>query len=102
VPDRKTMVWLLAILLVVVLLSPLASQAPDGLERVAEDKGFIALAEGQEVWQAPMAEYLFPGLTHEGLATAMAGIAGVLLVFLVVVGLGKAVGRNRGRDGRCA
>jgi len=28
-----------------VLLSPLASSSPDGLERVAEDKGFIDAAE---------------------------------------------------------
>ena len=38
--------WLIAlfICLGVATISPLASSVPDGLERVAEDKGFIGLA----------------------------------------------------------
>jgi len=76
-------------ILVAAILSPFASSYPDGLERVAEDKGFIILAEGKELIKAWMPDYVFPGLNHEGAATAVAGIIGTVLVFVVLYGLGK-------------
>ena len=63
----------------VACFSPLASSSPDGLERVAEDKGFISLAR-----EAPfhiIADYVFPGIENEALATILAGIIGTLVVF---------------------
>ena len=53
----------LVVCLLVAAFSPLASSSPDGLERVAEDKGFIGLAQ-----QAPfhlIADYVFPGIENE-------------------------------------
>jgi cobalt/nickel transport protein len=76
-------------LLIAALFSPFASPYPDGLERVAEDKGFIHLAEGKELLKAWMPDYVFPGIGHEGVATAVAGIMGTILVFLILYGLGK-------------
>jgi cobalt/nickel transport system permease protein len=73
--------WLsgLAIALLVAMLSPLASGSPDGLERVAEDKGFIdtVAAPPYEV----VANYLFPGVENEAVATILAGLVGTVLVF---------------------
>ncbi len=72
------------IALVVALLSPLASGAPDGLERVSENKGFLARAEGAPY--AIIADYIFPGIANKTVATLLAGIVGVTVVFLLVMG----------------
>ena len=76
-------IWLgLAIsLLVAALLSPFASAFPDGLERVAEDYGFLQTAEGQEAINSPIPDYVMPGIQNEGLATAVAGVLGVGITF---------------------
>ena len=79
--------WLIALLacLVVACLSPLASSSPDGLERVAEDKGFISLA--QEAPFQVIADYVFPGTENEALATILAGLIGTLILFSVAYGI---------------
>lgn len=72
----------LAIALALALVSPLASGSPDGLERVAEDKGFIEKAS--EPPFKVIADYLFPGIHNEALATILAGIIGTIAIFAVV------------------
>ena len=83
----KSKWWLVALLacLAVACLSPLASSSPDGLERVAEAKGFIGL--GQEAPYHIIADYVFPGVSNEALATILAGILGTLILFGVAYGL---------------
>ncbi len=71
--------------LLVVIFSPLASSSPDGLERVAKDKGFIGLA--QESPFQLIADYVFPGIENEAVATILAGLIGTLTLFGVVYGL---------------
>jgi hypothetical protein len=71
--------------LAVASLAPLASSSPDGLERIAEDKGFIDLA-GESPFQI-IADYVFPGIENEALATILAGIIGTIILFGVVYGL---------------
>lgn len=68
---------LFIILTVVVLASFFASVNPDGLEKVAEDLGFIAKASQHT---APLPDYTTPGLQEGGLSTALSGIAGVLII----------------------
>ncbi len=75
----------LAFCLLVAGLSPLASSSPDGLERVAADKGFIGL--GVESPFQVIADYLFPGVRNEALATVLAGLVGTLFLFGMVCGL---------------
>lgn len=75
----------LALALGVTLLAPLASPHPDGLERVAEDQGFIEAARDAPYEVIP--DYLFPGISDERLATIAAGIVGVL----IVAGIGLAI-----------
>jgi cobalt/nickel transport system permease protein len=90
------LVWVigLAIALALAVASPLASTHPDGLEWVAEQRGFIDLA------QAPVFEiipdYVLPGVTNEALATILAGVVGVLLVFGVALGVAFTRRRPRG------
>jgi hypothetical protein len=71
--------------LAIASFAPLASSSPDGLERVAEDKGFIDRAQA-----APfhvIADYVFPGVENEVLATILAGIIGTLILFGLVYAL---------------
>jgi len=83
----KSKWWLigLAVCLLVACLSPLASSSPDGLERVAEDNGFIDL--GQEAPFQVIADYVFPGMENEAIATVLAGLIGTLVLFGVAYGL---------------
>jgi len=76
-------------------LSPFASKAPDGLERVAEDQGFLARAEGS--FPSPIPDYEIPGVKSEALATALAGLAGTLVTFglALLVGYGLIIRRAR-------
>ena len=73
--------------MLVVALSPLASSSPDGLERVAEDKGFIGRA--QEAPFQLIADYVFPGVENEAVATILAGLMGTFFVFGIAYGLSR-------------
>ncbi|MCG3178901.1 MAG: hypothetical protein BIFFINMI_01231 [Phycisphaerae bacterium] len=82
-----------------VFVSPLASSSPDGLERVAEDKGFAdkeASGDGEAWKSAPVPDYEMPGVKRVPLAKALAGLAGTLVTFLVGWGVARlAARRNR-------
>lgn len=90
--------WHLALLLCLLLaaLAPLASRAPDGLESVAQRKGFIGMA--RSAFSGLIPDYLFPGVDHEALATILAGLAGTLLVFALVYIVAWALRRRAGRS----
>lgn len=76
-------------LAVAIFLAPFASSQPDGLEWVGHRLGFVSGVERPLV-NAPMADYQVPALrVSEGVATALAGLAGTLAVF----GLGFALAR---------
>ena len=92
----KSKWWLVALIvcLAVACLSPLASSSPDGLERVAEDKGFINL--GQEAPFQVIADYVFPGIESEALATILAGLIGTLILFGVAYGVAWLVKSRKG------
>jgi cobalt/nickel transport system permease protein len=79
--------------LIVLLLAPLASPHPDGLERVAGDQGFIAQAQGALYSILP--DYTVPGLEDPAITTVVAGLIGVVLVFLAMWGLGALLTRRR-------
>lgn len=93
--------WHLALLfsLLLVALAPLASSAPDGLESVAQRKGFLGMA--RRTFATLIPDYLFPGVNHEALATVLAGLLGTLLVFALVYAVAWALRRRTaGRAGR--
>ena len=99
--DKKTWGFVIMALLVAVLLavfvSPFASPWPDGLEKVAEDKGFLERAEEQEpAWKhSPIPDYAVGGIENESLATALAGLIGTVLTFGVGLGLAKVISHRR-------
>lgn len=72
---------------IIILISPFASKWPDGLEKVAEDKGFIEKGEGASILPTLIPDYLFPGIKNEKIATSVAGAFGALIIFLLFYGL---------------
>ncbi len=76
-------VFLGASILIAAVLAPFASSLPDGLERVAEDAGFIDRDRGS-VLESPMADYQAPVAAGRKISTALAGVLGTFLVFAVV------------------
>lgn len=78
---------------VVILLAPLASADPDGLERVGTDHGFLASA--QDAIYSILPDYSIPGFDDPAASTILAGLIGVAIVFLVMVGLGRLLRRRR-------
>lgn len=97
-PSRRA-VLLLVLALAVGLaagVSPMASSAPDGLERVAADHGFAERATvGAPQRRSPAAGYAAPGVRDDRLATGLAGFAGTLLVGATAMALGGAARRRR-------
>lgn len=79
----------LVISLIVAVFSFAASSSPDGLERVAEDQGFIAQA------QAPLynilPDYTMPFIGDARLSGIVAVVLGTLLVFAIALGIGRTI-----------
>ena len=76
------------------VLSFYASGNPDGLERVAHDKGFSRAAGHHHTGTSPMAGYSTKGIHNGRISTGVAGVTGTLLV-LAVAGGGFWVLRRR-------
>ena len=84
--------WIIAgiiVSLLAVLLSPLASGSPDGLERVAEDVGFLGL--GQSAPYELLPDYTIPLLGETTLSTIIAGAIGALVLLGLLILLGRSL-----------
>ncbi|MEJ1932916.1 energy-coupling factor ABC transporter permease [Nostoc sp. NIES-2111] len=87
---RGWLVPVISIALIAGVLSLAASAWPDGLERVAEDLGFIKLGEQVRIAvPTPLADYEIPGLGAIG--TSIAGLVGSAVCFAVAFGIAKVV-----------
>jgi hypothetical protein len=79
-------------------VSPYASASPDGLEKVAGEKGFLEAGTLHALQSdSPIPDYAFPWIENERLATGMAGFVGTLGVFAVALAIGWAFGRRATR-----
>jgi cobalt/nickel transport system permease protein len=78
-------------------IAPFASSWPDGLEKVAAQLGFEEHAK--TLMKSLIPDYQMPGISSEGLATAVGGLAGTVIMFGAawVVG-GLLVRRERGAE----
>jgi cobalt/nickel transport system permease protein len=88
--------WIVAgilVSLIAIFISPLASGNPDGLEKVAQDLGFLNQGLGSPYQILP--DYTVPFFGETDLSTVMAGIVGAV----VIAGLIILVGRNMRRKG---
>ena len=70
----------------------MASSDPDGLERVAEDKGFIEQAKTR--CRSPR-DYTIPGIDDPRMTTILSGLVGLVIVFGLMWGLGRLLARRR-------
>ena len=95
---RGKLVWVTGLVLAVLLAvaSPMASSHPDGLEWVAEQKGFLESAKNPFYKIIP--DYLFPGVSNATLATILAGILGTVIVFLAVLSVAYVRRHKTGSD----
>lgn len=90
--------WIVAgvlLALAVVLVAPYASASPDGLERVAEDVGFIETAVAAPYQVLP--DYTIPFIGSESLSTLAAGAVGVLVVAALALYLVRTTRRSAPR-----
>jgi len=82
-------------LLLALFLSPFASSSPDGLEKVAETKGFSGKGEERKFWEyAPFSEYAIPWIKNERVSTALSGLIGTLAIFFLAMGVGKLIKKD--------
>jgi len=76
-------------------VAPYASSSPDGLERVATDKGFVQQGTLHAVQDdSPLPGYAFPGIGNERVATGVAGFVGTLGVFAIGFGVAWVLRRR--------
>ncbi len=96
---RFLIILLIVSLVIAVFVSWFASPLPDGLERVAENLGFIDKASDSSY-------KIFPDYTVHGLSAfwsnGLAGIIGTLATFCIVIILGRFISRKRRQGGRSA
>jgi cobalt/nickel transport protein len=94
-PTKFVLAALLVVALVIAgVLSSYASSSPDGLERVAEDHGFIGTAEEHAAADSPLADYEASGVESSRLSTGAAGVVGALVVLVLAGGLTFALRRR--------
>ena len=81
---------------IVIVLAPLASPDPDGLESIAGQQGWLGAAKDALF-------NIFPGYTIPGLdgasGTIVSGLIGVANVFVAIVGLGWLLRRRTASRG---
>jgi cobalt/nickel transport protein len=74
-------------------VAPHASDRPDGLDRVVKDSGH---PEADPAWnKAPAPAYRFPWIGDGKRSTAVAGIAGTVVVFVAGCGLAWLLSRRK-------
>jgi cobalt/nickel transport system permease protein len=86
---------LLVAVLLVVFVAPHASSSPDGLEKVAAEQGIDGGARPSAVADGPLSGYSVAGVDNTTVGTVVAGVVGVALTFVVVVGAMWALRRRR-------
>lgn len=93
----RKVIWigLLISLALAIFLSPFASKFPDGLEKVASEKGFMEKADGKNIFSAPIPDYQIPGMKHETVSIAAAGAIGTILVFVISYVFGYTIKRKK-------
>ena len=75
-----------------IFVSPYACAWPDGLDKVAEKFGFAGHAATLiKTW---IPDYKMPGISSEGIATAVAGAIGTIIMFGLACVIGRVLVKN--------
>ncbi len=75
-----------------------ASSSPDGLEKVAQDVGFIDTAKDHANSDTALADYGVKGVENERLSVGVAGVIGVIATGAVSGGLFLLLRRKKADD----
>ena len=91
-------------ILLALVVSPFASKSPDGLEKVAEEKGFMeAGAKDKTVWTKSLfPEYKIESIESENISTSLAGLIGTMVVFGIGFGTLRFMVRVPAKAGNAA
>ncbi len=82
-------------LLLALFLAPFASTSPDGLEKVAETKGFLEKGGSWKFWKhAPLPGYTIPWIRNEKVSAALSGLIGTVSIFFIVLGIGRLIKKS--------
>lgn len=87
--------FLLVALVLAGIISYYASSKPDGLEKVASDKGISAKEKDHSLKDSPLGDYGVKGVDNARLSGGLAGVIGVGAVLLAGGGLFWVI-RRRG------
>jgi hypothetical protein len=97
----STRITIVAGLVVALLLAGIASfyasSDPDGLNKVASDKGFNQHEKTHDLDHAPLAGYTTHGVTDDRLSGGLAGVVGVVITFAIGGGVAFALRRRGSR-----
>ncbi|PIM66755.1 cobalt ABC transporter permease [Streptomyces sp. JV178] len=94
-PRKLILAGLGTSLLLAGVVSFYASANPDGLEKVAADKGIDAKVEDHAAADSPLADYGVQGLSDARLSGGLAGVIGVGVTVVAGTGIFWAVRRRR-------
>jgi cobalt/nickel transport protein len=72
-----------------------ASSHPDGLEKVAEEIGFIETAKDPATAGSTLADYGVEGLDNERASVGVAGVIGVAATGVIATGLFMYLGKRK-------
>lgn len=76
------------------VISFYASSSPDGLEKVAEDIGFIESAQEHSNADGVLADYGVKGVDNDRASVGLAGVIGVIGTALIAGVLFRFIGRR--------
>jgi cobalt/nickel transport system permease protein len=86
---------ILAAVVMATVVSQFAVDNPDGLETVAQDKGFADQADDHLLDSSVFADYATTGVANESVSLAIAGFSGSAIALAVGYGLARTTGRRR-------
>ncbi|MGJ7919385.1 PDGLE domain-containing protein [Neobacillus sp. LXY-4] len=89
---KPVKIWMIISLIVAGVFSLFASSLPDGYEKAGEQLGYIEKAT--TFFRAPFPDYQLPGMSG-GLSGSISGVLGVLLTFLIFIGIGSLLGKKK-------
>lgn len=102
---KRAMWWIIGVGLAISLfaagvVSYYASSSPDGLEKVAEDHGFLSSATDSANAALPTADYGIAGVSNERLSVGLSGVLGVIVMVILGFGLFLWLGRGKKAQSR--
>lgn len=89
------LVFLLVTIGLAGIVSFYASSSPDGLEKVAEDIGFIETAKDHSLDNSALADYGVAGIENKRLSVGVAGIIGVIATGVLMYLIIKFISRKK-------